>query len=125
MISGGARVEAAELGGGEYYSEKLPDVGGAPDTPGVPCSELNQVKKAVLTRTTFKRELDKLGHFFLLFYLSSAVVVTLLDSLPFITASASATIDSHNSWQESCGANALHARLAVAIELHQLSSFSF
>ena len=42
MISGGARVEAAELGGGEYYSEKLPDVGGAPDTPGVPCFELNQ-----------------------------------------------------------------------------------
>ena len=42
MISGGARVEAAGLGGGKYYSEKLPDVGGAPDTPPVPCFELNQ-----------------------------------------------------------------------------------
>ena len=42
MISGGARVEAAELGGGKYYEEKLPDVGGAPDIPGVPCFELNQ-----------------------------------------------------------------------------------
>ena len=65
MISGGARVEAAELGGGEYYEEKLLDVGGAPDTPGVPCSELHQVKKAVLTRTTFKRELVQAQTLFL------------------------------------------------------------
>ena len=61
MISGGARVEAAELGGGEYYSEKLPDVGGAPDTPGVPCFELNQKKKQR------KENYYKFGHFFCCF----------------------------------------------------------